>query len=175
MTNELKELRRAKRIVRKFCNINNITTPSTYVSNLKGLGNFKLSTNKIYIDIKKCKLSNKYFNSAYINDATITGTVLHEVAHYIHLNFFKEELRTKFKRTKEPLIHYYERDINEDIAESIRLFITNPSLLMDGRPKRYKIISSLLKPLKQPHFTQLFSTLPIEHKRMVNRWIDNNI
>lgn len=169
-----KELKYAKGIIKQFCDANNIKVPKCRVQKLdKGLGVFKPSKpNFIFVDIEKCRVSNKRLNATFIKDKTICGVIIHEFAHYIHLNHHYSYLKNCFKRLKEPLIHYFESDIDEDIAESIRLFILNPTLLKEGRPKRYKILSRIFKQINVVHFTELFYHLPMENRYFIVEWID---
>lgn len=169
------EFNQAQKIINKWCKLNKIQQPIITREDLHCLGIFRSSIpNTITINITKCKLSSKGINSNNVFDKSITGTLFHELGHYIHINWNKD-LTKSFKKLKEPTIHYFETDIHEDIAESIRLFISNPSLLMEGRPKRYKILQSKFKNHKRPHFTQLLQNQPLEKRKMIYSWLSQYI
>jgi len=171
MTKKEKEFNSAKKIVNQWCKLNSIAIPKVECLNLHCLGLFKKSIpNTIAIDTIKCKISCSKWNSGTIIDNSITGTMLHELGHYVHLNWYKS-ITKAFKLLKEPMIHYLETDIYEDIAESIRLFIYNPYLLKEGRPKRYSILLKHFKPLKRPHFTQLLQNQSFEDRKIIYRWL----
>lgn len=171
---KLNELRNAKNLIKNFCIINNIQTPKTYIKNeLNHLGEYLVDgSNRIYVNIKKCAKSNKTTRPDWIIDNTIQGVLTHEFGHYLHIKHKKKELNNSFKRLKEPTIHYHETDIDEDIAESIRLFILNPVLLKLGRPKRYDILKRHFIPIKH-NFCQLDITwLKEKHKEYTINWIN---
>ena len=152
------EYKKVKLLIAKFCILNNIQKPTYRINNTihdYGLYYIKKGNRELIINLNKCHLSTLNKNSCYISDKTITGVTIHEFAHYLHYTLYYNEILKKFKRLKEALIHFREMDIEEDIAESIRLFITNPTLLQEGRPKRYKILSKYFKPLVNIHYTGL--------------------
>jgi hypothetical protein len=170
---KLNEYKDAKSIIKSFCVLNNIKLPICKINNdINYLGEYLIKSNKsnsIYINLNKCKKSTKLNTSALIKDKTISGVLIHEFAHYLHYVYFYNLLNKKFKNLKEPLIHYFEIDIEEDIAESIRLFITNPTLLKEGRPKRYKILNDLFKPILYTHYSGLIHSK--QNKYLIN-WIN---
>lgn len=161
MTKKQLEYKNAKILINNFCKFNNIIKPTyRFNNNIKDYGHYyaREGNREIVINLDKCKLSNITKNSACVTDTTITGVLIHEFAHYIHYTYYYDILLKSFKRYKEPLIHFREMDIDEDIAESIRLFITNPTLLQEGRPKRFKILSKYFKSLVTTHYTGLIKT-----------------
>lgn len=172
-----KELKSAKNIIKEFCNLNNLKTPICCIDNsLEEYGAFYINhKRKIFLNFKKCKHSSKRITHSSINEKTITGVYVHEYAHLLHYNGFYGTLNKHFKKLKEPLIHFRETDIEEDIAESIRLFILNPSLLQEGRPKRYKILSKYFKHSLMPHYTEQFKDIPNNSITLINKWINGEI
>lgn len=78
-----------------------------------------------------------------VYENTVIGTMLHEFGHYLHFNFHKKLTRKFESIRKEPMVHYYERNIDEDIAECIRIAILNPRRLSAGRQKRYRILADI--------------------------------
>lgn len=175
-----KELAKAKRIIRNFCKLNNIIPPITKVkNNLDCLGCYHDDGSRdIYINLEATGLASKRNNPAMTRENTIIGSLVHEFAHYIHYitPALRVPLKNKFEKLKEPLTHYWEIDIEEDIAESIRLFVLNPSLLQEGRPKRYKILSRYFKPIKSAkHYTELLKGLDLQKRRAVALWLKGTI
>ena len=173
MRNKIKELNRAKRVIKKFCIINKIPIVIIRIKNdLDGLGCYPNGSRNIYINLELTTITSSRNNPAMIRENTITGTIIHEFAHYIHITTRRRILNNHFKKLKEPLINYWETDVEEDIAESIRLFILNPFLLKEGRPKRYNILSRYFEPIKNvKHYSELFKGLNRQKRRAVNMWI----
>lgn len=176
MTKE-KELKYAKSIIKEFCSLNTIKTPICCIdNNIEEYGVFYTKhKRKIFLNFNKCKASSKRISSSTIREKTITGVLIHEFAHLLHYNLFYSQLNSSFKKLKEPLIHFREMDIEEDIAESIRLFILNPSLLHEGRPKRYKILSKYFNHSLMPHYTEQFKDITNKDLLIINKWINGEI
>lgn len=133
-------------IVNEFCRLNKIKTPHVVTDDkIAGAGYYAFDKpDTIYINLKNCGKTSKYNNPMMIYESTIVGTILHEFGHYLHFSVFPE-LSKKWKNIKnEPHIHYYQMNIDEDIAECIRLSILNPSHIRKGRPVRYTILKNLL-------------------------------
>ena len=158
MRNKKLELNRAKNLIKKFCILNEINIPITRIKNdLDCLGcYYDDGSRNIYVNLKITVLSSNRNNPAMIKESTITGAIVHEFAHYIHYTTKRNILIDSFKKLKEPLVNYWENEIEEDIAESIRLFILNPSLLKEGRPIRYKILNKHFKSIQNvKHYSEL--------------------
>ncbi len=168
-----KELVRAKQIVNKFCSVNQIKFPVIKTKNdLDSFGCYFHESNEIYINLGDCDLSTKRNNPGMTRENTITGCLAHELGHYLHFMYHSRYLTTKFKTLKEPLINYWETQIKEDIAESIRLFIINPTLLEEGRPKRYKILHGIFDPITDTHYTEVLKGLDFQKRRIINLWLE---
>lgn len=177
MKNKESELRNAKAIIKNFCSVNKIKTPKTYVKNeLNHYGEYLVDgSNRLFLNVKMCKKSNKINRNDWIVDKTVKGVLIHEFGHYIHLKYKKRELSSSFKRLKEPTVHFYETDIDEDIAESIRLFILNPTLLKLGRPKRYSILKRNFNQIKYDFCNLSLIGLKTKHKKFTNDWINQKV
>ena len=106
----------------------------------------------MYVNLKKCELSTNRNRPGHVKDVTVTGVVMHEFGHMLHhrsyirgQGYLYAQLNRRFKQLRrEPLIHFYGMEIEEDIAESIRMFILNPRLLEKGRPKRFAILKDYM-------------------------------
>ena len=83
-------------------------------------------------------------------DFTPLGVLCHEVGHHVD---FQLDRRGFSKRNKafaraledEPEVSSVEHNVQESFAEAIRLFITNPSLLEAGRPRRWEFLTKTLR------------------------------
>ena len=173
MDNKQIELKKAKKILKEFCLLNNIKTPRCIIDNtIDEFGVYYTNNiSTIFINLDKCKLSNSKLTHGSIKEYTIIGVLIHEFAHLLHYQYHYDVLHKSFKKLKEPLIHYFERDIEEDIAESIRLFILNPTLLEEGRPKRYKILNKLFKTINTEHYIVQLERLNTQNRIMTQKWI----
>jgi hypothetical protein len=139
---KLDEFKIGCNIIQYFCNINNIQAPAIVATeNIKHMGFYDFDTpNYIYVNLKKCKKTSKNNHPMMVYENTIIGTMLHEFGHFLHFQLFPK-LTDKFKKfNREPLLHYREMDIEEDIAECFRLFILHPQRLHKGRPKRFDLL-----------------------------------
>lgn len=166
------EFKLGYQIIMNFCIVNNIKIPSIIVTTkIKYLGYYHLKKpSNIFINLKKCDRISKKKHPAMIHECTIIGTMLHEFGHYLHYGYFPK-LTKKFKKIKkEPIIHYFERDIEEDIAESIRLFILHPARLVDGRQKRYEILNKIF--INRRYYPlSLYALYNEKHEKIdIDRW-----
>lgn len=120
----------------------------------------------LFINLKKCELSRPRNRPGYILDHTIVGVAAHEFGHMLHIRgygmgkgFLYPILNKRFKLLRrESLIHYREMNIEEDIAEAIRLFILNPRLLERGRPMRFAILSEYLNEIDASEHLEIGSS-----------------
>lgn len=147
------------------CGVDNDMAKCGYYPNL---------ASTIYVNLRECKLTSRFRDPGMIKDHTIIGVLAHELGHYLQQTQFPA-IRGRFRRLSEPMIHYFERNIDEDIAESIRLYILNPSLLRDGRPKRHAILSDYFRTsTADPWVLILRNSFPCQ-KALLRRWIDGEI
>lgn len=114
-------------------------------------------------------------------DLTAPGILAHETGHHIHHEIDKK-IDYKHRRIMldclrglakaEAAVSGYEPNPYEVMAEACRLFILNPVLLAEGRPKRYAFLIGLgLKPL---HNVPWRDVLKHAHPRLVKaaeNWI----
>ena len=132
------ELELGKKIIEYFCNLNNMHLPKIIVTNkIAGAGYYQFDKpDTLFIDLKKCDKMTIKNHPAMIYENTVIGTLLHEFGHYIHFRYFPKLTQAWRKFKTEPHIHYHEREINEDIAECIRIYILLSPRLYFGRPER---------------------------------------
>lgn len=79
----------------------------------------------------------------YKADMTPIGVYTHELGHHV-----EEELQPRVSDPwvtdswmLEPPVSGYEPNFTEAFAEAFRLFLTNPSLLREGRPRRWSTLT----------------------------------
>ena len=79
---------------------------------------------------------------------TVAGVLAHEFGHYIDDIFKNPSKKIRKAIGSESCVTSYEPNTFEVFAEAFRLFVLNPELLKEGRPKRYSFFESLgLKPV----------------------------
>lgn len=112
----------------------------------------------------------------YINDCSLLGNVMHEFAHFLCYEVYEgiiDEYEKEFPRQTDRLYlcEYSNENIDEEIAEIIRLYLLNPLLLklIDGKVynfcrKRFKSTS----PTSQKHTIQMVDDFPISIKNELN-------
>lgn len=133
-------------IISEFCKNNGIKVPEIIISDeIEHIGYYRFDRpDAIYVNVKRCNRTSKNDHPMMIYETNVIGTMLHEFGHYVHFRLFPW-LTKKFSAIKnEPFIKFWERSVDEDIAESIRLFVLNPSLMEKGRTKRFAILSKLM-------------------------------
>ncbi len=76
----------------------------------------------------------------YKSDVTAAGVVSHEIGHHVWscLRLRREDWRAKV--IHEAKVTSYEPNWEEAFAESFRLFVLNPELLREGRPRRWEAL-----------------------------------
>lgn len=112
-------------------------------------------------------------------DLTAPGILAHEIGHHTHFELLKRSTEgssiddiKKVAKVEAP-VSGYEPNPYEVMAEALRLFILNPSLLREGRPKRWEMITRMgLEPL---HDVPWRDVLVNAHPRIINAaaaWIN---
>lgn len=100
---------------------------------------------------------------AGFNDYTPFGVMCHEVGHHVdyilHPQAYSRQNGFQEIVDNEEEVSRAETNVLESFAEAIRLFITNPHLLEQGRPDRYEYLTKCigLKPLHQTTWRRVLS------------------
>lgn len=94
-------------------------------------------------------------------DLTVLGVTAHEVGHHMTYSLGRArqlELRKAIKALKErPVTSYGATSPEEDLAESLKVFITNPTLLELMWPQRYELLSTLWEPVETRPWHEVLS------------------
>jgi len=115
----------------------------------------------------------------YINDCSVLGNVMHEFAHFLCYEIYKgivDDYGKEFPRQKDRLYlcEYSNENIDEEIAEIIRLYLLNPLLLKLIDDKVYNFFRKRFKstsPTSQKHTIQMVDDFPIDIKNELNdKW-----
>lgn len=161
-------------LARKFCNLNGLRAPA--VREVKTLDwGFGVCAyyrkNETSICVAKCAAIGlagmAWSYPGYTVDRTPYGVIAHELGHHVDWHFggrkgpyfgdFSVGMRT---RTKEPPISSYCPDDAEWFAEIFRVFVTNPDLLRELRPKAYAELASLFTPVFSDTWAERLSNAP---------------
>jgi hypothetical protein len=140
-------------LVKDFCHLNNIPEPNSIK-----LSKAKCSWRGVYYyDSKSIVLYEnsikqptkipgyKWSFPGYKADITPIGVISHELGHHIeNILKIKCNILRKFAIDKKR-ISSYEPSAEEAFAETMRLFITNPTFLKILSPERYNILINDLK------------------------------
>lgn len=172
--------------VNDFCTLNNLKVPKVRVQVCNNYGYFQPGANggHIGINVKKTRMPvwdpvNPQLQSFPGNksDRTVAGVLAHEVGHYVDINNrLKFNLAGKFRAIigVENSVSSYDIIEVERVAEAFRLFILNPKLLEEGRPKAFQIIRQCLKPVHQLPWRVMFhySRSRAKYIDWCEKWID---
>jgi len=190
------ELRRAIGYVEGFLSLNGLPTVDEYLfapdlaRNPPGRnpwhdkGWYWFGT--LFVNLRRSKVPVKvpgfsWSYTGYKADLTAPGILAHEVGHHVHLELDRRgdvdvrrgllALIRAVAATEAP-VSGYEPNEHEVMAEAMRLFIMNPSLLLEGRPKRFAMLVGL--GLQPPHHAPWRDVLRNAHPRFISaaeNWI----
>jgi hypothetical protein len=110
-------------------------------------------------------------------DFTPLGVFCHEVGHHVdyslHLKAFSVQNGFQDVVDNEEEISTIEYNVPESFAEAIRLFVTNPDLLREGRPERYEYLTKGmgLKPLHSHSWKRVLRNAGKRVNDAVVKWI----
>lgn len=132
----------------------------------------------LFVNVKRSRVpvKNPGFAWSYTGfkaDLTTPGILAHETGHHVHFQLEKQFDRKKLLEDikaiskAETAVSGYEPNVYEVFAEAMRLFILNPSLLKEGRPGRYALLTDVLK-LVPPHEAPWRDVLKNAHPRLVS-------
>lgn len=142
----------------------------------------------VYVNLAKC--AEPVFNPGmrrwsfpcWKTDRTAMGVVAHEVGHNVAVQLTGRaktqdriaELRAKWAAAaaKGKSVTGYELTLEESAAETLRLFILNPSLLKEAVPRRYDhFVSELSLRTSEPrHWREVLEDAPQEYIKAAERW-----
>ena len=173
----------ANNLVKDFLTLNKqIRTPAIRVDNeLCVYGQATKRT--ITINVKKCAVATrtpgfKWSYPGYKADLTPIGVLSHELGHIIHYNIERDYKKyVTLLRKKEAKVSSYEPNIWETIAESTKLFITNPNLLKVGRPRRYEMLTEFIgvRPLHDNDWHYAFEKANPKFLTAAEKWIKSSV
>lgn len=136
---------------------------------------------KILINPENCQ---KTINSlpGYTNDKTTFGVILHEFAHFLSMIYFKNFVTLYELEFEKKLIisHYKEckHDIEEEIADVLILYISNPYFLRLISEEHYKFIKHFFKsptPCTKKRFINIYRNFPESTKQKIKEKWNINI
>ena len=171
----------ANSLVSEFLKLNStIRVPKIIVDNsLPGYGVANHKT--IKVNLKKCRPATQnpgfaWSYPGYKADLTPVGVLCHEVGHVSHfsIDLDYQNYVTKIVRVEKP-VSSYEPNFMEVIAESMKLFISNPNMLKVGRPKRYKMLTEFMG-LQPVHDNAWREVLSAAHPKFIiaaEKWCKN--
>lgn len=128
--------------------------------------------NMIFVNPNNCEMvtDNEDFANGYTRDLTMFGVAIHEFAHFIVDKLFPKitkEYKKAFPTFRLYLNEYSNKDVDEELAETITLYITNPYLLKLISPDHWKFFKDRFKaptPCSQKQCFRLYDEFPIDCK-----------
>ena len=175
------------KLIDQFLSINKIPLPKIAIDNkINATGCYCILSRDIYINLKACSTPTKkpgyrWSFPGYKADLTPIGVLTHEIGHYIHYkidysNLSKNLNNLWLRQTEnEKSITSYDKNncVSEQIAESLKVFITNPNLLKVGRPIRYNFLVNEfnLIPLHDEPWQEILKYADEKYIKAANNWI----
>lgn len=160
-------------IAMRFCERNAINQPRFRDAN--AFGNFGCYDHgTIIVDVNRCALPidnpRVWSYPGYKADRTPYGVVAHELGHHWHCLYgYRVGIREwKAEVVGEPKLTSYEPNTSEAIAESFKVYVTNPTLLQELRPQRFAFFEARLQPVETRGWREILAGSP-RHKMAVLR------
>lgn len=107
--------------------------------------------------------------TGYKADLTVPGVTAHEIGHHVQESFgwkYVNGLIAEARLREEANVSSYEPNPAELLAESVKVFLTNPELLRAGRPCRWFFLTTTLG-LTPPHAEPWESVLQFADPRHI--------
>lgn len=178
----------AKDLCNQFLILNHIEMTTMEIdNNYKYNGYYNYETIEAFVNLKRSKVPVKnpgycWSFPGYKSDLTCVGILTHEIGHHIHYmkmvndpNIKKKEKVWKDIMKREKPITQYDKGntIEESIAEALKVFITNPDLLKEGRPLRYNFLTQEfnLKPLHNQPWKEVLKYADTKFISAAQSWI----
>ena len=170
----------------KFKNELTIKLDFTLEDPISGFYLFKDDVFAIYVNPQNCNSMNdihfginneELSNHGYIADMTMLGVTIHEFCHFLCWQIFptlKTDYTEAFPTERLYLTEYANTDVEEELVEIMRLYITNPLFLKLINKDVYNFLKGYFKspyPCSDKHSYAFYSDFPEEVKRgLKNKW-----
>ncbi len=154
-----------------------------------GVHSSKKGVSRIAVAVEDCDFSCRFDTPqgmliqapGSFEDHSALGVLCHEVGHHVdYLLNPRAYSRSKASgftavTDDEEEVSRGEFNVHESFAEAIRLFITNPDLLRQGRPERWEHLTAKLrlKPLHSEHWGVVLQKAPQYVQRAVRAWLED--
>jgi len=146
-----------------------------------------MKTDTIFVNPDNCYNLRQYNNDdarpenmfypGYVCDYTIYGTILHEFSHFLCFQVYKniiDDYKKEFPNKRLYLNSYSNAEIDEEIANTITLYISNPYLLKLISEKHFKFFKSFFKtprPISSNNCFLIYQKFPIHVKNeLKTKW-----
>lgn len=164
-------------LIKEFCEANTITVPDVVLQHTTGFSACAYyRPTYIVIGLSQCasccsdtQVRNWNWPGS-VTDRTPYGVLAHELGHHCDVissvdqsehKYIGTYSKTVYEGSGEKPITSYCPNYGEWFAEMFRLFVTNPNLLKQIRPKTYKLIRAKFLPIKElPWRERLGSKVP---------------
>ena len=192
-----RELSRALGVTKAFLELNGIAPVTEYLwepdDGKKPIGNNPWHDKgwywfgRLFVNLKRSRVPVKVpgFSWSFTGskaDLTAPGVLAHETGHHVHFQLDRRgtsgshALLCDIRDVKaaEAPVSGYEPNLHETFAEAMRLFVLNPSLLEEGRPLRWKLLTEGLG-LRPLHGVPWREVLRNAHPRLIGsleNWVE---
>lgn len=163
-----------------LCLVNGVTVPAYVNRPLNGVygtcSRYRGDQYLVAVQLDRCRIPQISGHSwswpGYKADVTVAGVIAHEMGHLCHWSSRNTFRRWTSDVANEEPVSSYETDsglVEESVAEAMKLFVLNPTLLAECWPRRYAIIRERYQPVVENHWSEILADSPRHLKAVQNR------
>lgn len=163
-----------------MCEANGVVVPTFRDSTRLGyFGMYVPSRRAVLVHVARTRVPTRtpgfsWSYPGYKADLTVLGVTAHELGHHFDamLRYPSSRSRWYIATSVTARVSSYEPSASESWAESFKLYVTNPSLLAEGRPERYEVIRSLVPSIVETrHWREVLADAHPRFHSAAERWI----
>jgi hypothetical protein len=137
----------------------------------KKYGLYSPAHSKVWVNLKKSRNPTRvpgfaWSFTGFKADLTVPGITAHETGHHLHAESHIPMGLIRSSFASEPKVSGYEPHPGESFAEAVRLYILNPMLLLEGRPRRFDFLHGIVK-VSPVHVTPWRDVLKHAHPKII--------
>lgn len=180
----------AQSMLERFCAANGVEAPpveyrpNRVMVRINSKGYYDPMSQSIVVNAMHCPVITVHSTNprrwtwpGYTADLTVLGVTAHELGHYFnHVRGWRSVLRKWHTMAmsdlrEAPVTGYALKNPGEDLAEAFKVFVTDPSLLREVAPNRFKfLVEELgLVAIEERHWREILEDSPRHIRAVENR------